>query len=287
MNKTTSQNREHISDIIHKSYDIPEQNLQPYKKETKSNLSTPGISNHIRGNEISLKGDKNTKIKISLEDHDEAVLYHIINNIQPAVEINDFMRSIPVIYASPERFKSMQKDGFYRDKNGKIQCPLIAIKRDSFEKVVNIGNKLDGNKVNNIQYIKTGYSQRNSYMDFDITKNRKPSIEYQTSIIPDYININYKIVIFCDYVEHMNRIIESFEYASDSFWGDKERWLFYGKISSYPTPITVDTGNDRVSRSELSLTINGYIIPETINKYISSPSSKSFNITNVVFKENI
>ena len=32
--------------------------------------------------------------------------------------------NVPVLYGSPERWKSVQKDGFYRDKNGKIQAPL-------------------------------------------------------------------------------------------------------------------------------------------------------------------
>jgi len=38
------------------------------------------------------------------------------------------------MYGSPERWKAVQKDGFHRDKNGKIQAPLIMFKRDSVEK---------------------------------------------------------------------------------------------------------------------------------------------------------
>ena len=34
----------------------------------------------------------------------------------------------------PERWKGVQQDGYYRDKEGKIQTPLIMFKRDSVEK---------------------------------------------------------------------------------------------------------------------------------------------------------
>ena len=179
----------------------------------------------------------------------------------------------------------MQRDGFFRDKNGKAFIPIIAIKRESFEKDRRLGNKLDGNKVQNVQYFKTGYSKRNSYDNFSVLQNQKPSEEYQVGVIPDYITITYKLSIFTDYVEHMNNIIEAIEFASDSYWGDKERFQFRASITSYPTPTEVENGNDRAVKSELTLVVNGYIIPKTINVQKAAPSPKSYNVTKLLFKE--
>lgn len=286
--KPTPINREQFLNNIHDSYKIPEQELQPYENNTQDVIpTTPGQSDFVRGNEISMKGDTSSNIQISLEDHDATIIYYIENYIRPTVEINGNTREVPVIYGSPERWKSIQKDGFYRDKNGKAQIPLIILKRESFEKDRTMGNKLDGNKVNNVQYFKQGYSQRNSYDNFSVLQNQKESVEYKIGIIPDYITIRYKLIIYTDYVEHMNKLIESIEFASDSYWGDKERFQFRASIDSYPTPISVESGGDRASKSEMTLTVKGYIIPNTINVNNASPVGKSYNITKIVLKESI
>lgn len=286
--KPTPINREKFLNNLHDSYQLPEQSLQPYDNSNpEAKYTKPGQQEHVRANEISMKGDTSPNIRISLEDHDETILYYLKNNIKPTVEINGYKREVPILYGSPERWKSVQKDGFFRDKNGKIQSPLIILKRESFEKNRSIGNKLDGNKVNNIQYFKQGYSRRNSYDNFSVLTNQRPSEEYKVSIIPDYITITYKLTIFTDYIEHMNQLIEAIEFASDSYWGDKEKFMFRANITSFPTPIVVESGDDRISRSDLILTINGYIIPDTVNSFKAAPSPKSFNITKLLFKESI
>lgn len=284
--KPTPINREKFLNNLHDPYQIPEQVEQPYDNSNPdAKYRKPGEPEFLRANEISMKGDTNNVINITLEDHDEAVLYYIQNIIKPTVEINGFQREVPVIYGSPERWKSMQKDGFFRDKNGKAFIPIIAVKRESFEKDRRLGNKLDGNKVQNVQYFKTGYSKRNSYDNFSVLQNQRPSEEYQVGVIPDYITVTYKLSIFTDYVEHMNSIIEAIEFASDSYWGDKERFNFRASITQFPTPTEVVNGNDRAVKSDLTLTINGYIVPKSINVQKAAPSPKSYNVTKFVFKE--
>jgi len=267
-------------------YDIPEQDLQPYKKDQNidANYGKPDI---VRGNQISNRENTVKNFKISLEDNDSAISYYLINKIKPTIELNGETIQVPVYYGSPERWKSIQKDGYYRDKNGKLLSPVIVFKRESFTKNRNLGNKLDGNKANNIQYFKSGWSKRNQYDNFNILNNQVPQQSFQGVVIPDYITIRYKIIIFTDFVEHTNKIIEGIEYASDSYWGDKEKFLFRTRIDEYPTPVVVETQEDRVSKSELILSMQGYIIPDSINVNESLESFKSFNFTKVIVKENI
>ncbi len=284
--KPTPINREKFLKNLPDPYQIPEQDIQPYDTSNPNAIyRNSGEPPFIRGNEISVNGSDIKHINISLEDHDSSILFYLQNIIDTTVKINGDLKSIPVHYGSPERWKSMQKDGFFRDKNGKALIPVIAIKRESFEKNRTLGNKLDGNKVNNIQYFKEGWSKRNTYDNFSVLQNQKPSEEYRVGVIPDYITITYKLSIFTDFIEHMNKIIESIQFASDSYWGDKEKFLFRVFITQFPTSTSVEAGNDRAIRSDLSLTVHGYIIPDTINSYKSSPSPRFFNTTKLVLKE--
>ena len=270
-------------------YQLPERDIQPYSNPNESYSSEvrPGQPEFNRALETSLKGDETKTINIGLEDHDNAILYYLENVIKPTVTQNNRQIAVPVIYGSPERWKSVQADGYYRDASGARLLPLIMFKRESFEKNRNIGNKLDGNLVNNVQYFEKGYSNKNNYDNFNVLRNQKPQKEYIIGIIPDYITITYKLAVFTNYTEQINRIIESLEFASDSYWGDPERFLFRASITSFPTPVLIENGDDRTNKSELSLIVQGYIIPNTINVAQAGPSPKSYNVTKTSFTEKV
>lgn len=270
-------------------YKHPEKEIQPYSNPNNTTTLEvkPGQPNFNRALETSLKGDNNKTINIGLEDHDKAIIYYLENVIKPTVTQNDKQIAVPIIYGSPERWKSVQADGFYRDKNGKMMLPLIMVRRESFEKNRSLGNKLDGNLVNNVKYFETRYSQRNNYDNFSLLNNQKPQKEYILGIIPDYITLTYKLSIYTEYVTQMNKIIEAVEFSSDSYWGDPESFQFRAIISSFPTPVLLENGTDRANRSEITLTLQGYIIPNNINVAKAGPNPKSYNRTKVIIQEKI
>jgi hypothetical protein len=165
--------------------------------------------------------------------------------------------------------------------------PLIMFKRESFEKNRTLGNKLDGNVVHNVQYFEKQYSQRNVYDNFGVLRGQKPQKEYILGVIPDYITLTYKLSIFTDYVEQMNPIIEALEFASDSYWGDPQKYQFRAIMNSFPTPVLLENSTDRANKSEITLTLQGYIIPSGINVAMAGPNPKSYNITKTIFTEKI
>ena len=248
----------------------------------------PGQPEFNRAKEISLKDDNTNKtISIGLKDIDSSILYYLENVIKPVVTQNDRQLAVPIIYGSPERWKSMQADGFYRDKNGKTMVPLIMFKRESFTKNNTLGNKLDGNRVQNVQYFETGYSKRNVYDNFNVLRGQKPQKEYTIGIIPDYIDITYSLSIFTDYVEQANEITEAIEFAARSYWGDPERFMFRADIQTFNTPVLLENGSDRANRTTMNVLVNGYIIPSGINAAMAGPSPKSYNVTKTIFKETV
>jgi hypothetical protein len=188
------------------------------------------------------------------------------------------------MYGSPERWKSVQADGFHRDGNNKLLVPSIMLKRESIEKNRALGNKLDGNKVHNYQVVGTKFNQRNIYDNFSVLTNRIPSKQYYISSVPDYINVNYSCVIFTDYIEQNNKLVEAIQFASDSYWGDPNRFKFRANIDSFNTPILLEQGEDRAARSSFNIKLFGYIIPDTINKDLAVARSKFYTKSQVVFE---
>ena len=280
--------REFLSKL-QKPYVNPDTKEEVLPKQAPPSLPLkPGQPEINRALEVSLKDDdKNKTISIGLKDIDSAILFYLENVIKPTITQNDRRLSVPIIYGSPERWKSMQADGFYRDKNGKTMIPLLMFKRDSFTKNNTIGNKLDGNKVNNLKYFETGYSKRNIYDNFNVLQNQKRQKEYILGIIPDYIDITYSMSIFTDYVEQANEITEAIEFAARSYWGDPERFMFRANIDTFNTPVLLENGSDRANRVTMNVLVNGYIIPSGINAAMAGPSPKSYNVTKTVFKETI
>ena len=254
----------------------------------ESSILKPGQPEFNRAAEVSLKDDiQNKPFSIGLEDIDSAMVYYLENAIKPTVTSNNRQIKVPVIYGSPERWKSMQADGFYRDRNGKTMVPLVMIKRENFSKNNTLGNKLDGNKVNNVEYFETQYSRRNVYDNFNVLRDQKVEKSYILGVIPDYIDLNYTLSIFTDYTTQANEIIEAVEFAARSYWGDPERFMFRANIDTFNTPILLESGSDRANRSTMNVLVNGYLIPTGINAAMAGPSPKSYSVTKTIFKETV
>ena len=247
--------------------ELSQELITPYTSEGK----VPVLSAKRRENQISVKGDDVKQFTVGLQDFDQAIIYYFNNVIRPSVIQNGTKLNVPFIYGSPEKWASVQKDGFYRDNNGKIQTPLIMFKRDSLEKNRNLGNKLDANLPNHFGIFEKKYSKKNYYDQFSVLTNRIPVKEYYGVIIPDYVNIVYSCTIFTEYVEQMNKIVESINFASDAYWGDPERFKFRADIDSYTNIVEQTQGEDRVVKTSFQIKLAGHIVSDAINTAVARP----------------
>tara|TARA_R110000787_G_scaffold1784_1_gene7619 strand:- start:1155 stop:2420 length:1266 start_codon:yes stop_codon:yes gene_type:complete len=223
-----------------------------------------------RSEKMSFKGDKVKPFTVSIQDVDEAILYYFENVIKPSVIQNGERIAVPLVYGSPERFKTIQKDGFYRDKKGKIMSPIIMFKRDSLDKNRSIANKLDANSPNLYTSWQKSYNSKNFYSNFDLLNNRIPTKQFIANVVPDYVTLTYSFIVQTYYVEQLNKIIEAINYASDSYWGDPERFQFKAMIDTFNTITELNQGQNRVVRSNFSLKVHGYIIPDVIQKDLTA-----------------
>jgi hypothetical protein len=236
-----------------------------------------------RGEDLSMKNDTVKPINVGLQDIDEAVMYYFNKVIKPTVIQDNNKMTVETTYASPERWKSIQADGFHRDGNGHIIIPAIVIRRDNVEKVRNLGNKLDGNFAALYQVVGSKYNIRNAYDKFNILNNRIPSEQFYVTAVPDYVTVTYSCIVFTNFVEQNNKIIEAIEYASDSYWGQPNRWKFKASIDNFATTVTIENGADRAARSTFNIKLNGYLIPDTVNKDIAAARNKFYTKSQVIF----
>ena len=257
-----------------------EQHVSTYPQYGNPNAAVPPLND--RATKISWKGDNVKPFSIGIKDIDEAVLYYLQNVIKPFVIQNSQRIEVPIIYGSPERWKSVQKDGYYKDKNGAIMLPLMIFKRDSIEKVRSVGNKLDANYPNNFEVFEKKYTARNAYDSFNVLNNIKPQKEYYAVVIPDYVNITYSCIVSTYYVEQLNKIVEAVNYASDAYWGDPERYKFRVKIDTINTPTELTQDSIRLVKANFNMVLNGQVVPDLIQKDLSA-INKFFNKTKTIF----
>ena len=262
---------------------VEQAQITPYlANQGKPDSNEDTFFSRNRAKDISRKDDKTKDISIGLEDIDQAIQYYFDNILKPTVTQNGNRRAVPVIFGEPEKWKAVQNDGYYRDAGGKIMAPLIMYKRTDVTKNRTLGNKLDGNKVHNFQVFETRYNQKSQYDKFSILTNRIPSKQYYVSVVPDYIDVTYQCVLFTNFVEQNNKLIEAIQFASDSYWGDLSRWKFRTKVDSFSITNEYQTENDRTARTDFTLTLNGYLISDTVNKEMAN-SDMFYSPSQIIF----
>jgi len=232
---------------------------------TKPDINAEETNLQNRELQVSRANDNVSNYNVGIKDIDESIFYYFNEVLKPQVSQNGKVINLPLVYASPERWASMQKDGYYRDKNGKMQAPLITFRRASIEKNRNLGNKLDGNNPHNYGVFEKKFSKNNVYDRFGLLNNRQPEKEYFAVAIPDYVNIVYNCVIFTDYMEQNNKIVEGVNFASDSYWGNPSKFRFRAMIDNYTTSTELVQGNDRIVKTEFNINLLGHIVTDTIN----------------------
>jgi hypothetical protein len=234
-----------------------------------ANVQSTGIEFN-RSQEMSFKDDDTKQYSVGIQDIDEAVFYYFRNVIKPFVMQNGVRREVPIIYGAPERWKSFQRDGYYRDKSNAIMLPIIVIKRDTITKDRSVANKLDANSPNLNGVWQSKFSADNFYDNFATLNNRKPVKTFYAVAQPDYVTMEYECLIQTYYMSQLNKIIEACEYASDAYWGDPSKFKFRAFIDSFTTATELVQNQDRLVKGTFGIRLRGYIIPNTIQKELKS-----------------
>ena len=78
---------------------IPRSQRNDFNRGTKISRNSPGAKDDVKN------------LSVGIMDMDSAIMYYFNEVIKPSVEINDENVKVPCIYASPERWTQVSKQG--------------------------------------------------------------------------------------------------------------------------------------------------------------------------------
>ena len=205
-------------------------------------------------------------VSVSLMDMDSAIMYYFENVIKPTVVENGETVKVPIMYSSPERWAAIQKTGFMRDSKRQIILPVVAFRRTGMEKDDTIAiDKMDPEEPKLHYAFERKYTAKNRYDNFAKQIGLLPQREYYNVAMPDYMVLSYDFIVWTHYIEQMNKLIERINWSAGSYWGEPNKMRFRTNIDSY-TDATEVTDRERLIRTEFSVTLRGYLIPEAFNE---------------------
>jgi len=240
-------------------------------------VSTKGTT--IRGNrETSIIPGNNLSdnYSITLKDVDTAVLNHVKNIMKPIVKEANETFKIPVYYGNEERWVSVRKRGVLRDKNNVLILPLIMLKRTEVSRNEPLGGAAYAHDLKN-QYISvvrnSKWSKDNQYDRFSVQTGTKPAFENIVTGMPTYSDVTYEFILWTNFIEQMNPLVESFVDQSHTYWGDGTDMKFLCNIDSISDASEMNQDGERFIKSTFTVTSKAYLLPEYLNSVITNKVS--------------
>lgn len=224
---------------------------------------------------LELRRDNDTvkTPEVRIADLERAIKNFLQNDLPPEIEEDGRLISVPVLYANPERWVSIQRDGFLRDHKGQIYTPLIAFKTNS------ITPRTDLAKNDVLKGFEEGitfeakYTQKNRYDSFNVLNNVKPVKDLYTVSIPEWVELNFEIYIWCDFRSQLDIFLERLKFWSGKAIGDT--FKFPMMIDSFNINMENTTGSDRFIRAVLPCRLKSYILLRDIGKKIIEKKSQT------------
>ena len=252
---------------------------------SQRNMNTRGGGNESQT--IIPGTDLSKQYSITLKDIDTSIMSYIKNIIKPTVqEANEHVK-VAVMYGNEERWKSVRKRGTMRDKNGSIILPLIMLKRMSMERNTELPRAEWDVKREHAEVVrKQTWSKKNRYDRFSVLTGIQPQEENLITTMPNFVNITYEFVLWTNFIEQMNFLLEGFTEQNNTYWGNSEEYKFLCMIDSISDASEMDALGERFIKSTFSISTKSYLLPEETNSVVTNKISnlqKKLTVSKVVF----
>ena len=255
-------------------------------------------ANEVSTKQTTIRGNRETTIipgnnfsenyAITLKDVDTSILNHVKNVMKPRVREANETFKIPVFYGNEERWKAVRKRGVLRDKNNSLILPLIMLRRTEISR-----NDLSGQGFphdvgrNFIDVVRTNkWSKDNQYDRFSVQQGVQPVYDVVATGMPNYTDVTYEFVLWTNFIEQMNPLVESFVDQSHTYWGDGTNNKFLCTIDSVSDASEMNQDGERFIKSTFSVTTKAYLLPEYTNSVVTNEISnlrKTLSPSKVVF----
>jgi hypothetical protein len=255
-----------------------------------------------RGKQVSLKDttarsitpgkDLTKNYAITLKDVDTTIISHVKNVMRPMVKEANEIIKVPIYYGNEERWSAFRKKGVLRDKNNSLILPLIMLKRVSVEnnEMTTQDYAHDVLGENTTVLRSSQWSKNNRYDNFSVLTGVKPQYENLLTTTPNFRNISYDFIIWTNFIEQMNDIVELFIEESNKYWGDSQEYKFHCNIDTITDASEMSVDDERFIRSTFSVTTKAYLLPEYMNSVVTNKKAtliKELTPRKVVFNSEI
>lgn len=235
-----------------------EDKSKPNLTQTQSSTSEDAKLNKAK--QLRRDQDNVKNVSVGIYDIDSAFSNFLQNDVKPTIEDDGRFYPVPVIYASPEKWASAQRDGFMKDDNGMMLTPVISFKRNNLSINTDLAKLKVAENEDTHQMFERTYTKVNRYDQFSVLTGQTPKKEYMSVERPDYVNLEYEVVVWCDYMEQVNKIVEQIVFFQGRSFGDRYKFVIKGDSYSFET--ISEMGQDRITKASINLTAKAYIVPE-------------------------
>jgi len=252
---------------------------KPQIIQTQSSTSVDPKLN--KGKQIRRDKDNVKNVSVGIYDVDSAFKNFLEKDVRPTVEDDGRYFPVPVMYASPEKWASAQRDGFMKDDNGMILTPVIVFKRDNLSINTELSKLKVAQNEDAHQFFERKYTNVNKYDQFSILTGENPKREFMSVERPDYVDLQYEVIVWCDYMEQVNKVVEQIVFFQGRSFG--ERYKFVIKGDSYSFETIAEMGQDRITKATISLIAKAYIVPEFVG--LNNNTKRTISVGKAVFTE--
>ena len=252
---------------------------KPQIIQTQSSTSVDPKLNKAK--QIRRDKDNVKNVSVGIYDVDSAFKTFLEKDVKPTVEDDGRYFPVPVMYASPEKWASAQRDGFMKDDNGMILTPVIVFKRDNLSINTELSKLKVAQNEDAHQFFERKYTNVNKYDQFSVLTGENPKREFMSVERPDYVDLQYEVIVWCDYMEQVNKVVEQIVFFQGRSFG--ERYKFVIKGDSYSFETIAEMGQDRITKATISLVAKAYIVPEFVG--LNNNTKRTISIGKVSFTE--
>lgn len=217
-----------------------------------------------RAEQVRRDTDSQKNFTITLEDIDDTILKQL-EHLQLQVTDAGKEIKVPTYYGSPERWVSAQRDGYMRDKQGKILLPAIVFKRNTTatDDTLKMFNR------NLVVPVRQTYSSKNQYTKFSVLAGQNaPVAEVYNTVVPSHVLLTYHFIIWTAYVAQMNKLTESLRMATSNipYWGTSDGFRFRAKVDSFAHTVELEAQGERIVKTEFDMEVHGYLLPDMMTE---------------------
>lgn len=249
-----------------KTNPVPNTVKEPISRSEKfvTNPDPAAVISDNRAEQVRRDTDEQKNFTISFYDIDEAILTQL-EQLQIQVVDQGKQVKVPIFFGPPERWVSAQRDGYMRDKQGKIILPAMILKRSNSENDQSLAffNRYLGASAMKL------YSEKNKYTQFNLlTGQNAPVNEVYNIVVPKHMVMSYHCIIWTAYVEQMNQVMQTLAVNTQDYWGSRKGFRFRVQVDGgYTHNVELTAGDERMVKTEFDLTTHGYILPDSITYF--------------------